>query len=73
MTWGVESDLVETIRNTDHMVSLAFEHVLERGYAISDDIIVITAGTPYGIAGRTNMLKVEQIPAQAADTEAADD
>lgn len=71
LTWGVESDLVEDINNTKHMVSLAFQQVLERNLAAAGDTIVITAGTPYGTAGRTNMLKVEQLPAPDADQEAA--
>jgi pyruvate kinase len=62
LTWGVESELTENILNTKHMVELAFEHTLHYGLAAPGDIIVITAGTPYGVAGRTNMLKVEQIP-----------
>jgi pyruvate kinase len=68
LTWGVESDLEEEIQNTDHMVSLAFEQVLNRGVGIPGDTIVITAGTPFGVAGRTNMLKVEDIPLNVTDT-----
>lgn len=71
LTWGVESDLVEDIGNTKHMVNLAFKQVSERGMAVAGDTIVITAGTPYGTAGRTNMLKVEQIPTPESDQEAA--
>lgn len=70
LTWGVESDLVEDIRNTNHMVSLAFQQVLERNLATAGDSIVITAGTPYGTAGRTNMLKVEQLPTADSEPEA---
>lgn len=73
LTWGVESNLVEGIQNTNHMVSLAFEHVLHHGMADPGDTIVITAGTPYGIAGRTNMLKVEDIPVKVNESEAGDD
>ncbi len=73
LTWGVESDLVENIRSTNHMVRLAFEQVLSCGVAAPGDTIVITAGTPYGTAGRTNMLKVEEIPAQVADGGIGDD
>lgn len=76
LTWGVESELVENIRNTHHMVSLAFKHAVQCGAAAPGDEIVITAGTPYGTAGRTNMLKVEQIPLDVSDfinTEAGDD
>ena len=62
LTWGVESELVESIRGTDHMVNLAFNQALKCQTAGPGDVVVITAGTPYGIAGRTNMLKVEEIP-----------
>ena len=62
LTWGVESALVESIRSTDHMVKLSFQNTLSAGLAEPGDTIVITAGTPYGTAGRTNMLKIEQIP-----------
>jgi hypothetical protein len=41
--------------------------------AAPGDTIVITAGTPYGTAGRTNMLKVEEIPVQLADEVISDD
>ncbi len=73
LTWGVESDLVESIRDTHHMVTLAFDHVLSRGIAASGETIVITAGTPYGTAGRTNMLKVEQIVTRTSGSEVYDD
>lgn len=72
LTWGVESGLVENIQDTDHMVKLAFEHVLKRGIAALGETIVITAGTPYGTAGRTNMLKVEQISNEITSEEAVD-
>jgi pyruvate kinase len=73
LTWGVESELVENIRDTNHMVSLAFAQVISCGVAAPGDTIVITAGTPYGTAGRTNMLKVEEIPLQLADEVISDD
>jgi pyruvate kinase len=55
------------------MVNLAFDHVLRRDIATQGETIVITAGTPYGTAGRTNMLKVEQIIIEPFDNEANDD
>jgi pyruvate kinase len=72
LTWGVESEQTEPLRNTQHMIDMAFEHVMHRGLAAAGESIVITAGTPYGTAGRTNMLKVEQIPIPETD-EAGDD
>jgi pyruvate kinase len=44
------------------MVDLAISQTVGCGTAVPGDIIVITAGTPYGTPGRTNMLKVEEIP-----------
>lgn len=62
LTWGVESVAAEPIRNTDHMVELATNTAVSCGVAGPGDIIAIAAGTPYGTAGRTNMLKIEDIP-----------
>lgn len=62
LTWGVESGLVDFIDGTEHMVRMAFKEVIDRGLASPGCLIVITAGTPYGAAGRTNLLKVEEVP-----------
>ncbi|MCB0211505.1 MAG: hypothetical protein KDJ52_19355, partial [Anaerolineae bacterium] len=51
------------------MVNLAFNKVIEKAMAKPGDLIVITAGTPYGTAGRTNLLKVEEIPKIYGDDE----
>ncbi|MCG3209049.1 MAG: Pyruvate kinase [Anaerolineae bacterium] len=61
LTWGVESARVDTIQNTKHMVYLSFHQAIKCGYAAVGDIVVLTAGTPYGTAGRTNMLKIEEV------------
>jgi thiol-disulfide isomerase/thioredoxin len=76
LTWGVESEWVESIRNTHHKVRLPFKHAIKCGAAAPGDTIIITAGTPYGTAGRTNMLKVEQIAIEEielSDEEAGND
>ena len=44
------------------MVFMAFHEAKTHGYADTGDIITVTAGTPYGTAGRTNMLKIEEVP-----------
>lgn len=67
LTWGVETALVDHIKGTEHMVSMAFNEVTSKGMARPGDVIVITAGTPYGTSGRTNLLKVEEIPSIYAD------
>jgi len=63
LTWGVESALIEAIKETDNMVEVAVSEVQRFGLAESGDTIVIIAGTPpHGKSGRTNTLKVERIP-----------
>lgn len=62
LTWGVVAARVEIIENTRHMVFMTFEQVTQHGLAQPGDLLVITAGTPYGTAGRTNLLKVEEVP-----------
>jgi len=63
LTWGVESALIEAIKETDNMVEVAVSEVQRFGLAASGDKIVIIAGTPpHGKSGRTNTLKVERIP-----------
>ncbi len=63
ITWGVESALIEAIKETDNMVDVAIREVRSCGLALTGDTIVIIAGTPpHGQSGRTNTLKVERIP-----------
>jgi pyruvate kinase len=63
LTWGVDTALVDEIQNTKHMVFMSFHEASKCGYVQTGDIIAVTAGTPYGMAGRTNMLKIEEVPA----------
>ena len=63
LTWGVESALIDAIKETDNLVEVAVSEVQRCGLAASGDTIVIIAGTPpHGKSGRTNTLKVERIP-----------
>ncbi len=69
LTWGVESQLVDPIKNTKHMVFMAFHEAIHGEYAGKGDIIAVTAGTPYGTAGRTNMLKIEEVMGDVSPAE----
>ena len=62
LIWGVESERTEEIRGTAHMVELALKAASARCGAVPGDTVVIVAGTPYRVAGRTNLIKVETIP-----------
>lgn len=61
MSWGVVPVKMDEKNSTDELFSAAIEAAKEKKLLESGDIVVITAGIPLGIAGNTNMLKVETI------------
>ena len=63
LTWGVESVVTGEIESTANMVDLALDASVKMAGAQSGEAIVIVAGTPYHVSGRTNLIKVEQVPA----------
>ncbi len=48
----------KTLEEAFHAIST---YALERQYASYGDLVVVTAGTPFGISGTTNMMLVESI------------
>ena len=65
LIWGVESERSEEIRGTSHMVEVALKAAVARCGARPGDTVVIVAGTPYRVSGRTNLIKVETVPMEA--------
>lgn len=61
LTWGVQAPFRKEYRNTDELIESAVEVALGTGIAARGDKIVITAGVPIGVPGRTNFLKVHTI------------
>ncbi len=59
--WGVRSIVVENIDSTDKMFELSERLAVQEKLAKTDDIIIITAGIPFGIKGTTNLLKIHTI------------
>jgi len=58
LAWGVHSVQVREVRDVDEMTAYACETAVKEGFAQQGDIVVITAGTPFGVSGSTNMLKI---------------
>ncbi|HBT47277.1 MAG TPA: pyruvate kinase [Peptococcaceae bacterium] len=58
LVWGVEPLLVERARGTDEMVQAAVDAAVAAGQVKEGDLVVITAGVPAFIPGRTNLLKI---------------
>jgi pyruvate kinase len=61
LTWGVETFLGPAVDSTDEMVQQVDEHLLKVGRCQKGDIVVITAGSPPGVPGSTNLVRVHHI------------
>ncbi|MFF8292179.1 pyruvate kinase [Streptomyces sp. NPDC016309] len=61
LTWGVETFLGPHVESTDAMVAQVDEHLLEIGRCRKGDVVIITAGSPPGVSGSTNLVRVHHI------------
>jgi pyruvate kinase len=61
LTWGVETYLGPYVDSTDAMVDQVDELLLRSGRCERGDMVVITAGSPPGVSGSTNMVRVHHI------------
>jgi len=61
LSWGVESFLVPFVQQTDEMFRQVDRTVQELGRAAPDDYVVVVAGSPPGVPGSTNTLRVHRI------------
>jgi len=61
MTWGVRSTVVEMVDHTDLMFHQVDEYLLQNGLAAEGDKVVVISGSPPGIAGSTNDLRVHRV------------
>jgi pyruvate kinase len=59
--WGVRPHLIVEAASVDGMFALAARTARALGIARPGDLIIIAAGIPIGMAGSTNLLKVEKI------------
>ncbi|MCD6360466.1 MAG: pyruvate kinase [Armatimonadetes bacterium] len=59
--WGVTSIIIEPVDHTDDMIHNIDVTLRKLGMAREGDIIVVTAGTPIGRRGSTNMMRVHVI------------
>ncbi|AZM48859.1 pyruvate kinase [Streptomyces sp. WAC 06738] len=61
LSWGVEPVLVPHVDNTDAMVDLVDAELLKLNRFREGDTMVMTAGSPPGVAGTTNMVRVHHL------------
>jgi pyruvate kinase len=61
LSWGVETFLGEFVEHTDEMVYQVDEALLRIGRVEEGDLVVIIAGSPPGIPGSTNALRIHRM------------
>ena len=59
--WGVYPYQIGEVSSVEELFSTGAKLAKELGLARAGDLIVITGGIPIGVAGSTNLLKVEKI------------
>jgi len=61
LDWGVEPELTPIVKHTDEMVMQADTLLLKSGRCKEGELVVIVAGSPPGIPGSTNAMRVHRV------------
>lgn len=61
LSWGVTPSIVPFADSTDKMADQVTEELLSANLAQVNDLVVMVAGSPPGVPGTTNMLKVHRV------------
>jgi pyruvate kinase len=61
LCWGIETFITDSVEHTDEMVRQVDEALLRIGRVQEGDIVVIIAGSPPGIPGSTNALRIHRM------------
>lgn len=59
--WGVRPLLVKQETSSDILFYKSVEKAKQLGYVKPKDQVVITAGVPLGVAGNTNLMKIQEV------------
>jgi pyruvate kinase len=61
LVWGARTYLVPKVTHTDAMFDQVDKSVLDEGLCREGDEVVVVAGTPPGVSGSTNTLRVHKV------------
>ena len=61
LLYGVIPLKIEEQNDQDKLLETAVERAKKAGYVKDGDIVVLTAGMPLGVSGRTNMIRVVEV------------
>jgi len=59
--WGVLPKVMEPVKNADLMAEAVSERLLEEGLARPGDRVVLVHGSPLGVPGQTNSIRLHEI------------
>jgi pyruvate kinase len=59
--WGVVPKVMEPVKNADLMTELVSERLVEDGIASPGDRVVLVHGSPLGVPGQTNSIRLHEI------------
>ncbi len=69
--WGVLPKVMEPVKNADLMTELVSERLVEDGIAAPGDRVVLVHGSPLGVPGQTNSIRLHEIAARPGGRGAA--
>lgn len=69
--WGIHPIHAKDARSFEEMVDIACDICLREGFGKTGEEIVITAGTPFGTPGATNVLRIARIEKKHSERKAA--
>ncbi len=61
LSWGIESMITEVVKHTDEMVKQVDTMLIKSGRAAIGEKVMIVAGSPPGIPGSTNAMRVHRV------------
>ncbi len=61
LSWGIEPMITPMVSHTDEMVKQADHLLIDSGRAVIGDNVMIVAGSPPGIPGSTNAMRVHRV------------
>ena len=61
LSWGVQTFVVDMVTHTDQMIAMVDQTLSDLKVVEKGDRVVVVAGTPVGVAGTTNMVRVRRI------------
>jgi len=61
LVWGVRPVLIPYPENTDELINTTLAIIKSKGLVQEFDLVVITAGIPFNVAGNINLMKIELI------------